>query len=185
MNRLYAIVIAIGLGVSLATAGVLSAGSGGDDKRDGKREFKAKLQGFQEVPAISTTGKGTFTAVLSADKTTLSYTLTYSGLIGDVHQAHIHLGQKGVNGGVSVFLCETANAQDPFAEGAPGDAPTCPQEGTVTGVLTNVNIIGPNAQGIAPGEFGELVVALESGVTYANVHSMRWPGGEIRGQISD
>ena len=178
--------IAIGLGVGLtATGAFVTAGRGGDDDKDDDEEFKASLRGFQEVPAISTTGRGSFRAVLSEDRTTLTYTLTYSGLIGEVHQAHIHLGQKGVNGGVSAFLCETTTAPDPFAEGAPGDAPTCPQEGTVTGVLTAINVIGPNAQGIAPGEFGELVVAMESGVTYANVHSMRWPGGEIRGQISD
>jgi hypothetical protein len=186
MNRLYAIVIAIGLGVSLTATGALVTASRGEDRdEDDEDEFKAKLHGFQEVPAISTTGRGTFKAVLSGDRLSLRYTLTYSGLIGEVHQAHIHLGQMGVNGGVSVFLCETTGSPDPFAEGAAGDAPTCPQEGTVTGTLTAVNIIGPNAQGIAPGEFGELVVALEAGVTYANVHSMRWPGGEIRGQISD
>ena len=38
-------------------------------------------------------------------------------------------------------------------------------------------------EGIAKGEFDELVRAMRAGVTYANVHSTTWPGGEIRGQF--
>ena len=44
-------------------------------------------------------------------------------------------------------------------------------------------MIGPANQGIAAGEFDELVRAIRAGVTYANVHSEKFPGGEIRGQI--
>jgi hypothetical protein len=44
-------------------------------------------------------------------------------------------------------------------------------------------VIGPTGQGIAPGEYGELLRAIRSGVTYANVHSSKHPGGEIRAQL--
>jgi hypothetical protein len=44
-------------------------------------------------------------------------------------------------------------------------------------------VIGPADQGIDPGEFDELVRAMRAGVTYANVHTTRFGGGEIRGQI--
>jgi CHRD domain len=55
-------------------------------------------------------------------------------------------------------------------------------------VLTAANIVGPNGQGIAPSlngvnEFDELVEAILSGNTYANVHSAKFLGGEVRGQI--
>ena len=49
---------------------------------------------------------------------------------------------------------------------------------------TRQGVQSPASQGIEPGSFAELVRAMEVGATYANVHSMRWPGGEIRGQIS-
>ena len=67
--------------------------------------------------------------------------------------------------------------------------PACPvSPATVTGVLTAANIVGPNGQGIAPSlngvnEFDELVEAILSGNTYANVHSAKFQGGEVRGQI--
>jgi hypothetical protein len=34
-------------------------------------------------------------------------------------------------------------------------------------------------------EFDELVRAIRAGVTYVNVHSETFPGGEIRGQLKN
>jgi hypothetical protein len=142
--------------------------------------FKARLRGFQEVPAISTEASGEFSAKINDDSTSIEYTLSYENLTGTVSQGHIHLGQFHVNGGISVWLCQTA---DPFLDPA-GQAPTCPQSGTVTGTITADNVIGPAGQGIAAGEFAELVDAIRAGVTYANVHTLpQFGGGEIRGQI--
>jgi hypothetical protein len=53
-------------------------------------------------------------------------------------------------------------------------------------VLNAANIVGPAEQGIAPSEgteFDELVDLLRRGLTYANLHSAKFPAGEIRGQI--
>ena len=44
-------------------------------------------------------------------------------------------------------------------------------------------MIGPAGQGVEAGSFAELVRAIRAGYTYVNVHTTRWPGGEIRGQI--
>lgn len=58
------------------------------------------------------------------------------------------------------------------------------------GSLTRFNLVGPAAQGIAGGatggtaaEFAEIITAIRAGLTYANVHTNKFPGGEIRGQI--
>ena len=132
---------------------------------------KAELDGFQEVPAISSTGSGEFRARISQDDSTIEFELSYSGLEGTALFAHIHLGQPGVAGGVSVFLC------------GGGGKPACPASGTVTGTVIAADVIGPTGQGIAPGELGELLRAIRERVTYANVHTTKHPGGEIRGQI--
>ncbi len=141
------------------------------DDEDGGR-FKARLNGYQEVSSISTTGIGRFVAEL--DGQTIRYVLSYSRLEGGaVTAAHIHFAQKGVIGSVSAFLC------------GGGDKPPCPNpEGTVRGVIDPTDVIGPADRGIEPGSFAELVRAMQAGVTYVNVHTGRWPGGEIRGQIS-
>ena len=142
--------------------------------QNNRRVVSAKLTGFQEVPAISSTGTGTFRARL--DDASIQFELTYSGLEGDVTQSHIHIGQKGVNGGIMIFFC--SNLASP-----PLGTPPCPQSGTVTGTRMAGDVIGPAGQGIAPGEFEEVLRAIRSGNTYANVHTAKHPGGEIRGKV--
>jgi hypothetical protein len=143
--------------------------------------FKADLTGYQEVPAISTAATGEFRASIGPGPV-IEYTLSYTNIQNAV-AAHIHFGQKGVNGGVSAFLC------------GGGDKPPCPPTGgEVSGTIDRSDVIGPTSQGIAPGEIEELIAAMRARVTYANVHTDNliappnqgpgdFPGGEIRGQI--
>jgi len=146
----------------------------------GKKNLKAdQLGGYQENPDISTVANGSFEVTLDDDAQTLSYTLSYSGLEGTVLQAHIHFGKRAVNGGITVFLCGTA------ASPGPAGTPTCPQSGTVSRTVQAADILAPGTQGIEAGNFEELVAALRAGHAYANVHSTKWPGGEIRAQIND
>jgi hypothetical protein len=140
---------------------------------------RGNLLGYQEVPAVSTGASGEFFARISKDGSTITYGLSYSGLEGDVRQAHIHFGQPGVNGGIVVFLCQTTSNPDPT-----GLAPSCPQEGTVSGTLTEANMVSAAGQGIVAGEFAELVEAIRAKVAYVNVHSTTFPAGEIRAQLN-
>jgi CHRD domain-containing protein len=135
------------------------------------------LIGYQEVPAVSTTGNGTFDARISQDESEIEYVLSYSDLQGAVQQAHIHFGQLSVNGGISTFLCSN------LGNGPAGTQPCPPSPATVSGTIRATDIIGPAAQGITAGQLAELIAAIRAGVAYANVHSTTWPGGEIRGQL--
>jgi hypothetical protein len=53
----------------------------------------------------------------------------------------------------------------------------------VSRTVTGADIVGPSGQGLTTGEFAELLRAIDKNVTYANVHSSKHTGGEIRGQI--
>jgi hypothetical protein len=141
------------------------------------RTIHANLEGFQEVPAYSSDASGGFRAKIDEAGGTITYELSYAGFGSMVQQAHIHIGQAGVNGGVSAFLC--SNLPSP-----PAGTPACPTPaGTVTGIIQAADVIGPAGQGVAAGEFDELVRAIHAGVTYVNVHTETVPAGEIRGQV--
>ena len=160
------------------------AGDDGRNRHDNR--IFAELKPTEEVPALSSPGSGRFKATIDADNQTISYELSYDGLQAPALQAHIHIGQRRVNGGISVFLC----GNPPTVPAAPApQPPACPPApATVTGVLTAANIVGPVAQGIEPSsdsvnEFDELVALLRKELAYVNVHSSRFPGGEVRGQV--
>jgi hypothetical protein len=146
--------------------------------RDDDDRIVVRLRSYEEVPAVSSAASGLFRARINEAAGTITYELSYQGLQGDVRQSHIHFGQRSVNGGISVFLCQTATNPDPT-----GGAPTCgASPAAMTGTLTAANIIGPTGQGIAATEFAELIRAIRAGVAYVNVHTNLFPGGEIRGQ---
>ena len=182
-GRSLGLVLGSGLAASLALvvlAVVVFAGAGGANGN--KTMVKADpLTGYQEATPAGTasTASGTFEARIDddANSPTITYTLTYVGLSGPALFSHIHFGNRYDSGGVSAFLC------------GGGSKPPCPPgtttEAVVTGTITPADVIGPTSQGILPGDFGKLVDAIRSGVTYVNVHSPQFPAGEIRGQIND
>jgi hypothetical protein len=171
------------LAVTAAVIGVVgftAAATAGDPKRD----FETDLLGYEEVPAVSTTGNGQVDVEVARDGQSLQFVLRYRAIESAVTQAHIHFGQKTANGGISIFFCSNLG-------NGPAGTPPCPQPAPgemaeVTGTRTAANMAnGAANQGIAAGEFDELVRALRAGVTYANVHSVDRPGGEIRGQFDE
>lgn len=143
----------------------------------------ARLHGYQEVPVVSTAGSGQFTAKIDENGSSIFWELTYDGMQGNVLQSHIHLGQHSVNGGITVWLCQTATNPAPAAVAA--QTPTCTSPaGTFSGTIVPTSVVGPGgAQQLPAAAFGQLVRAMRAGVTYVNVHTSLSPGGEIRGQI--
>ena len=63
--------------------------------------------------------------------------------------------------------------------------PECPQEGTVTGILTAASVTPVATQQIGLNELNEVIALIRAGAAYANVHTAPSPGGEIRGQIRE
>jgi hypothetical protein len=147
----------------------------------GKRKIDVRLSGYEEtLVALSTTGNGHFRARINKDETEIAWELSFGDLEGTVTQSHIHFGARAQTGGVSVFLCTNLGNGPAGTQACPASAP---ESNPLTGVATAADVIGPAAQGIAPGEFAELLAAIRAGVAYVNVHSTKYPGGEIRAQF--
>ena len=198
MNRIVRII--------LATAGLLAliapaTGSAQDNRNDNGR-LRIKLSGFQEVippnlglGAIFSTGSGRLTLKVAKQKRTIDYELTYSfpdaaatPIVGAqfVNQAHLHFGQKHTTGGITVWLCQSADTPAPAAVAAV--TPTCPSpSGTVSGTIAPGQVLALPGQGLPAGQdgFAALLEALQNDAIYGNVHTDKFPSGEIRGQFAD
>ena len=179
----------------LALLAVLILGTTFVSASGGTFNARAFLRSYEEVPAISSLAFGEFRLRIEGDDddddddgddltpdqeepAVIRWELRYRGIETHVRFAHIHFGQRGVNGGITVTLC--SNAAD-----APAEIADCPEEsGVVSGTIVAADVeAGAAVQGIAAGELRELLRAIRSGVTYVNVHSDAFPPGEIRGQL--
>ena len=184
------------LAAALAAATFSPSASADEGRPD---NFRARLSSYNEVHfiagnaaanpvvppalrgAISSAATGRFHAEIDDRRDFIRYELSYRGLESPVTQAHIHFGQRHTVGGIVVWLCQTAGTPAPAAVAAA--TPLCPQEGTVTGTIEPEQVLTVAGQGIAAGEFEELVRAIRAGATYANVHTQTNGPGEIRGQL--
>jgi len=145
--------------------------------------IQATLVGSQEVPVVSTGASGEFRGFISRDDQSIDYELTYQGLQGPITtQAHIHVAQHGVNGGIVIWFCQSASNPGPVG------TPDCTNgSGVFTGTITAASVVaigGANAgQQIGAQELAKVIAAIRGGNAYANVHTNLSTGGEIRGQI--
>ena len=133
--------------------------------------FSANLLGDNEVPPINSTGSATF-HMENADGV-ITFSLTFSGLSSNLTVSHLHFAPTRVAGGVMIFLC------------GGGNQPNCPAatSGTITGTIVAANVTGPTTQGIDPGDLTSALEAVGDGASYANIHTVNFPGGEIRGHV--
>lgn len=183
MRKVAILVALLGTGV-LAVGAVAIAGDG-----DGSGPNSARLNGYQEVSSVSTTGFGSFHIKFNRNMTA-DYVLSYRDMETPVSQAHIHFAQRSVNGPITVWLCRARVLPAPAVPVNPPpapaqDPPACPPtSGTVTGTITPADVLD-NGRGIEAAKWDEFMAAVKVGHTYANVHTVRFGGGEIRGQIND
>jgi hypothetical protein len=164
--------------------------------------LRTDLSGFKEVHppslgigAIFSTGSGKLTLKINKQIRAIAYELTYqfpdavaTPIVGTqfVNQAHLHFGQKHTAGAINVWLCQSTDNPAPAAVAVA--TPVCPSpSGTVVGSITPAMVLALPAQGFPGGEagFDALLAALRNDAIYANVHTDRFPPGEIRGQVGD
>jgi hypothetical protein len=173
--------------LSLVATGLLLAASAvAGPKGKGDDHIKVHLKGFEEVPVVVTGATGELHLTINDAAGTIDYELTYENLEGNVTQAHIHVGQKNVVGGISIWLCKTPGTV-PMSAAVAAITPFCPSldphSGTVSGTVSAANVIGPTGQAIPAGDLDDVLTAIRAGKAYGNVHSTSAPGGEVRGQL--
>ena len=136
--------------------------------------FGSPLHGRDERPApVDTNAAGNARFVISADETSITYRLIVANIDG-VTQSHIHCGGPDVAGPVVAFLYGF-NAAGVTENGILAE-----------GTITAANVIPRAASAACPGgiaNLADLIAKIRAGETYTNVHTLTWPGGEIRGTI--
>lgn len=128
--------------------------------------FFARLRGSEEVPPVRTNATGFAQFKISSDEKSIKYRLTVNDLL-NFTQAHIHIGRRGENGPVVVFLF------------GPVDPAISVTQGVVEGIITAKDLVGP----LRRKPLSILIKLMSDGRTYVNAHTTQNPEGEIRGQI--
>ncbi len=137
--------------------------------------YIATLSGANERPAPnSSTATGFGTLVLSRDGTKFSVKIDFSGLTGNAAAGHVH-------------CCNTTAGNGPVAIGFVAPAAT---SGSIVGSfdLTKASTYSSGffntlGGGTVAGSRSAFLNGLNGGLQYFNVHTARFPGGEIRGQL--
>lgn len=128
--------------------------------------FKAALTGADEVPAITTAAVGEAVLEVSENGREITYVLSVKDIENPL-AAHIHAGALGVNGGPVVGLFGGPMKKGAFS----GEL--------AKGTIADKNLVGP----LAGKTVADLITLIKSGGAYINVHTVKNPGGEIRGQV--
>jgi len=133
--------------------------------------FSASLSGASEVPPINSSGTGNFEMTIRPGE--INFSLSFADLSSPLSVAHLHFAPSKVAGGVMIFLC------------GGGNQPACPAttSGNITGTIVAANVTGPTGQGITPGDLDSALEAVRDGLSYANMHTTMFTGGEIRGNV--
>ena len=146
MKNLHKIVLATVLTIS--TTAMSFAAHLGD-----KLTFSARMNGLQEVPAVTSPGQGVAVMTLNGSRDTLCVSIYMAGSPSAINGIHLHAGAAGVNGGVVLDL-------SPYLV-----------NGNVEAIITGADLTTT------------LISDMITGGIYVNAHTATNPNGEIRGQV--
>ena len=136
--------------------------------------YDTPLTGANEVPPNASTATGFATVTLNGN--TLAVFVSFTGLTNIAAAAHIHCCvPAGVNGIVAV----------PFVGFPAATSGTYSNSFDLTLDATYNSAFETASGGTAASAEAALIAGLNAGQAYANIHdSPNFPGGEIRGQLS-
>ncbi len=168
-------------GAAMVAIMVLTLTACGDDFQNlsslapAKKKFVAALVGANEVPAVTTTAAGSI-ELIQEDSVNILYTLSTSARLDSLTMAHVHAAAAGSNGPIMTWFFPTE------ASRAPG--PGTGTAAAVTGVIRVGRLTRSGTSFIAPFTWDSLLVRMNAGSAYVNLHTRKNGGGELRGQIT-
>ena len=122
--------------------------------------FGSTLSASNEVPVAISNGKGQATVNLNKQNDVVTYDISVSNLTTPITGAHFHLGHRGQNGPI----------------------------------VKTIYFVPDGTQFVSKGQWtvrdrsepltSNLINELNRGNLYINVHTQRYPNGEIRGQVN-
>jgi hypothetical protein len=135
-------------------------------KPNDNKNYGAKLAGANQVPAVMSDGTGVAKFNFSNDGSSASFQVNVDG-IADVRFAHIHFAKAGANGGV-IFALRMDKVVGP-----------------VSGIYAKGEIAAMKLSGqLLGGDLFILREAFRTGNAYVNVHTNKFPPGELRSQVN-
>ena len=144
---------------------------------NGVINFRAILSRDDQVPnPIETKARGLAKFQLNQDGTELKFKIIVAN-IENVIGAHIHFAPVDANG--PIVLSMVPDTAGFLADGAFITDPLTLNGILVEGTATADDLVGP----LEGEELEDLILLIENGDTYVNVHTVENRPGEIRGQI--
>jgi hypothetical protein len=133
------------------------------------RNYNAHLSAPE---GVDSQGQGQAIFRFSKDGNELYYKLIVAN-IENIIMAHIHLRPNAQTPNGPPVLWLIPDGPPPLAD------PVTTNGVLVEGTVTSANLVGP----LASGSLADLKAKIREGLTYVNVHTPAYPGGEIRGDI--
>jgi hypothetical protein len=156
---------------SLAVAACLLASCESFTEVIGPTHYSASLLGANMKPgAVTTAGNGTITLSWDPLERTLDYTLGYARLSGAATSVHLH-GPANANSVADILV-------DFDTLPAPSEL-ILAETGSGTGRIDLTQAITATVSG------DSLVVLLQKGLLYVDLHTSANPAGEIRGNVRE
>lgn len=138
--------------------------------------FTTTLVGANEVPPTPSPGTGF--AVVTVDGDTLNVNVTFSGLISPTAVAHIHCC---TGPGANAMVATTTPTFPGFPAGVMSGSYSMSFDLNLSSTYNPAFITAHG--GTVASARADFIAGMLAGQTYFNIHTIQFPGGEIRGQL--
>ena len=140
--------------------------------------FTATLTGAQEVPPTGSPGIGSALVTLDTVTNLLTVNVSFAGLVSPTIASHIHCCTPP---GANAMVATTVPTFPGFPLGVTTGTYLMTFDLTLASTYNPAFITAHG--GTVAGAQAAFITGLTSGLTYLNIHTSQFPGGEIRGQL--